>query len=94
MEHPNATWNDFSTHIIQKDVSFQVSSNFLNYEEQTKAELATLGREMKNLQTESITSSQRCGRHFQTRGPKSKRKTERYSILILLPHKWTHPQLV
>ena len=28
MEHPNATWNDFSTHIIQKDVSFQVSSNF------------------------------------------------------------------
>ena len=20
MEHPNATWNDFSTHIIQKDV--------------------------------------------------------------------------
>ena len=25
MEHPNATWNDFSTQIIQKDVSFQVS---------------------------------------------------------------------
>ena len=37
MEHPNATWNDFSTHIIQKDVSFQVSSTFLNDEEQTKA---------------------------------------------------------
>ena len=52
MEHPNATWNDFSTHIIQKDVSFQVSSNFLNYEEQTKAELASLGQEMKNLRTE------------------------------------------
>ena len=52
MEHPNATWNDFSTHIIQKDVSFQVSSNFLNDEEQTKAELASSGQEMKNLRTE------------------------------------------
>ena len=52
MEHPNATWNDFSTHIIQKDVSFQVSSSFLNDEEQTKAELASLGQEMKNLRTE------------------------------------------
>ena len=52
MEHPNATWNDFSNHIIQKDVYFQVSSNFLNDEEQTKAELASLGQEMKNLRTE------------------------------------------
>ena len=52
MEHPNATWNEFSTHIIQKDGSFQVSSNFLNDEEQTKAELASLGQEMKNLRTE------------------------------------------
>ena len=52
MEHPNATWNDFSTHLNQKYVSFQVSSNFLNDEEQTKAELATLGQEMKNLRTE------------------------------------------
>ena len=52
MELPNATWNDFSTHIIQKDVSFQVSSNFLNDEEQTKTELASLGQKMKNLRTE------------------------------------------
>ena len=52
MEHPNATWNDFSTHIIQKNVSFQVSSSFLNDEEQTKAELASLSQEMKNLRTE------------------------------------------
>ena len=51
MEHPNAT-NDFSTNIIQKDESFQVSSNFLNDEEQTKTELASLGQEMKNLRTE------------------------------------------
>ena len=30
MENPNATWNDLSTRIIQRDVSFQVSPNFLN----------------------------------------------------------------
>ena len=24
MENPNATWNDFSTRIIQRDVSFQI----------------------------------------------------------------------
>ena len=52
MENPNATWNEFSTRIIQRDVSFQVSSNFLNDEEQTKAQLATLGQEMKNLRSE------------------------------------------
>ena len=52
MEHPNATWNDFSTRIIQRDVSYQVSSNFLNDEEQTKVQLALLGQEMKNLRSE------------------------------------------
>ena len=52
MEHPNATWIGFSTHINKRDVSFQVTSIFLNDEEQTKAELATLGQEMKNFRTE------------------------------------------
>ena len=52
MENPNATWNDFSTRMIQRDVSFQVSSNFLNDEEQAKAQLATFGQEMKNLRSE------------------------------------------
>ena len=52
MENPNATSNDFSTRIIQRDVSFQVSSNFLNDEEQTKVQMATLGQEMKNLRSE------------------------------------------
>ena len=28
MENPNATWNDFSNRIIQRDVSFQVSPTF------------------------------------------------------------------
>ena len=51
MENPNATWNDFSTRIIQRDVSFQLSSNFLYDEEQTKARMATLGQEMKNLRS-------------------------------------------
>ena len=52
MENPIATWNDFSTRTIQRDVSFQVSSNFLNDEEQTKVQMATLGQEMKNLRSE------------------------------------------
>ena len=52
MEHPNATWNDFFTRIIQRDVSYQVSSKFLKDEEQTKVELASLGQEMKNLRSE------------------------------------------
>ena len=52
MENPNATWNEFSTRIKQRDVSFQVSSNFLKDEEQTTAQIATLGQEMKNLRSE------------------------------------------
>ena len=52
MEHPNATWNDFSTRIFQGDVSYQVSWNFLNDEEQTKVQLASLGQEMINLRSE------------------------------------------
>ena len=52
MENHNATWNDFSAQTIQRDVSFQVSSNFLNDEEQTKDQIATLGQEMKSLRSE------------------------------------------
>ena len=52
MEHPNATWNDFSTHLINKDVYYQVSTIFLNDEEQNKAQMASLGQELKNLRTE------------------------------------------
>ena len=52
MEHSNATWNDFSTGIIQRDVSYRVSSNFLNDEKQTKVQLASLAQEMKNLRSE------------------------------------------
>ena len=52
MENPTATWNDFSTRIIQRDVSFPVLSNFLNDEEQTKAQMATLGQELKKIRSE------------------------------------------
>ena len=37
MEHSNAIWNDFSTHLINKDVSYQASTSFLNDEEQKKS---------------------------------------------------------
>ena len=43
MERPNAMWNDFCAHRIQKDLILEVSSTFLSHEAQTKAELATLG---------------------------------------------------
>ena len=52
MEHPNATWNDFLTHLNNKDVSYQVFTSFLNDEEQNKAQMASLGQELKNLRTE------------------------------------------
>ena len=41
-----------NSNIIQRDVSFQVSSNFLNDEEQTKVQMATVGQEMKNLRSQ------------------------------------------
>ena len=52
MERPNATWNDFCAHIIQKDLILEVSSTFLSHEAQTKAELATVGQEIKSLRSE------------------------------------------
>ena len=52
MEHPNATLNDFLTHVKNKDVSYQVSTSFLNDEGQNKAQMASLGQELKSLRTE------------------------------------------
>ena len=52
MERPNATWNDFCTQIFQKNLILEVSSTFLTYEPQTKAELATLGQQIKSLRSE------------------------------------------
>ena len=47
IEHPNATWNNFSTHLINTGVSYQVSTSFLSDEEQNKAQMASLGQELK-----------------------------------------------
>ena len=47
MERQNVTWNDFCAHITQKDLILEVSLTFLSHEAQTKAELATLGQEIK-----------------------------------------------
>ena len=44
MGHPDATWNDSSTHLINKDVSYQVSTSFVNDEKQNKAHMASLGQ--------------------------------------------------
>ena len=46
MEHQNAIWNDISTHLFNKDVSYQVSTSFLNDEEQNKAQMASLGQKL------------------------------------------------
>ena len=52
MDRPNATWNDFCAQIIEKDLILEVSSTFLSHEAQTKAELATLGQEIRNVRSD------------------------------------------
>ena len=52
MEYPKATWSYFPIRKIQRNVFLQVSSNFLNNDEETKLHMDKLGREMKNLQLE------------------------------------------
>ena len=95
MDNPNATWNDFSTRIIRKDVSFQVSSNLLNNEEQTKTQMATLSQEMKIFRSESPEHRVNAVEgNPRTVDEKSKRKTKCNKILQLFPHKRTYPKLV
>ena len=93
MENPNATWSDFSTRIIQRDVSYQVSLNFLIDEEQTKVQLASLGQEMKSLPTELKEQSQRTEKLTTTRS-QPRKPTKRQAVLHLLPHQRTHSKLV
>ena len=52
MEKSNGTSNEFPTRISPRDVSIQALSNILNFEEQTKTQIATLQQETKNLQSE------------------------------------------
>ena len=94
MENPNATWNDFSTRVIQRDVSFQVSSNFLNDGEQTKARMFTLGQKKKNLRSGLQEHRVNAVEKISNSRPKPKGKTECNTVLKLLPHKRTYPELV
>ena len=92
MENPNATWNDFSTQIIQRDVSYQVSSNCLNDEEQTKVQLASLGQKIKNLRSE--LQEHRVNALENSRQPYRYRKGRQNATTFLLPHQRTHSKLV
>ena len=90
MENPKASWNDFFLRIIQRDVSFQVSSNFSIDEEQTKGQMATLGQEMKNLRLELQEHRVNAVEgNSRTVDPNQNRKTECNTVLQLLPHKRT-----
>ena len=44
-------WNNSCAQIIQKNLLLEVSSTFLSHEAQTKAELATLGQEIRKLRS-------------------------------------------
>ena len=78
MDHPNATWNDCSRIIIQRDVSYQLFSNFLNDEEQTKVQLASLGQEMKNLRSE--LQEHRVNALENPLPPDPKKSTKRHTV--------------
>ena len=99
MERPNATWNEFCAQIIQKDLILEVSSTFLSHEAQTKAKLATLGQEIKNLRSElkenhvnavAVTSwtfhSNQQGRQKDSQSTErcEMKKYEKYSVVRLL----------
>ena len=49
MGHPNATWDDFSRHVIDKDLAYQVSATWLNDDEQNKKQIETMNRQLKDL---------------------------------------------
>ena len=94
MENPNETWDDFSTRIIQRDVSYQVSSNLLNDEDQTKVQLASLGQEMKIVRSELHEHQFNGLGNSQLPDPSGKNRQKRHKVLQLLPHQRTHSRLV
>ena len=81
LERPNAARNNFCTQIFQKNLILEVTTTFLKYEEQVKANLATLGQEKKNLRSElresninAIAVSCRTFHH----GQQGRQKTTRF----------------
>ena len=82
MERPDATWNDFCSLKLHKDLILEVSSTFLTYEAQTQAELATIGQEMKNLRSNFERISRQCrSSNFTDFSPRSTGQTKNYPIL-------------
>ena len=81
VEHPYAAWNELSTHLFNKDVKYQVSTSFLNDEEQHKAQITSLGHELKNLPTEPsqhrVNAVEGNQRHIDP-NQKGKKKTTRF----------------
>ena len=82
MERPNATLNDICTQIIQNDSKLEVFSKLLINEEQTKANLATIGQEIKKLSIRVERISRQCRSSDFTDIPsRSTGKTKNYKIL-------------
>ena len=50
MDHPNATWEQFSQEVINKDLSYTVTSTFTQGEGHSDPAIEEIQREMKNLQ--------------------------------------------
>ena len=80
MERPNASWNDFCAQVIQNDLLLEVSSTFLSYEAQTKAELATLGDKKLSIRVERISRQCRSN-NFTEFSSRSTGETKNYPIL-------------
>ena len=59
MESTNASWNNFSTKITQRDVSYQVSSNFLNDDDRPKSNWLHWDKKRENSFRATGTSNQR-----------------------------------
>ena len=94
MENPNARWSDFSTRIIQTDVSIEISSNSLINEERTKVQMITLGKKMKNLWLELQEHRVKVVEgNSRTMDPKPKTESKINTILQIVPYKWTHSKL-
>ena len=94
MEYPNATWKDYPTRLTQREVSCQVFSNFLNDEEETRAQIATQVQEIKKLQSE--LRKYRVGAIEGNSRPVAqiKKKTKCNTILQLCLCEKTHSKLV
>ena len=94
MENQNATWNDFSTRIIQRCIIPSFFQLF-KWRRTNQGSDGHFGpRDEESTIGTTRTSSQCCRRKFSNSRPKPKGKTECNTVLQLLPHKQTYPELV